>query len=620
MPATNRFEEILAAMGGDNESHTEKIPQFPRRKIWGWDLTDDTTRYYVTRLVEALVGSKRPVAVIGEEGSGRHHLLNLYATVKDHWSEITDNAPDLYDMTTAPGVGIHPNALTTMLDSFAKQTENRNVRLVVSDYFAASYADSLGIPAVFLTDCETFYTRTSSVGDFNRWSVISTCDMEYPVKDLAQAIALSQKYSDSSGLAKQFRPDEPYAFIQHMTELDEQIAPFDNGNQDVIQTAPGLWVRAYERALARAAFSGEGSPSEVADGILDELRSDLLIKPIGFEEEGIFYAVPETQEQRVKPESPGEVKFNSLSALSEVLHKNILGQDEAIDEVVDSLLAPAANMHNTSKPLQSMLFLGPTGVGKTETALNLAKHALTEEMNVIRLDMSEYQDAHARSKLLGAPPSYVGYQEGGVLTNAIAEHPKSLILLDEVEKAHHEIWDQFLQILDAGRMTDSQGVTHDFRNSIIVMTSNLGSKELAKGPVGFNHGVDTATYDRSDAEAVVNASVREFMRPEFINRIGVKVLFDNLSDESLETIVKREVGLVQDRLKLNGHRLSAPRADIVHELAQRIDKQYGARSVQRVVDRFVARPVAHVILDHEGEENMSLKLRMRQKEITVASD
>lgn len=616
-----RFDDVLASMDG-NPKTTISIPAYPRRKTWGWDRADKTTQYYTTRLAEALL-SNEPVAVIGEDGSGRNHFLNLFAASQSHWSDYTDNAPVLYDYTTAPGVALHPTAMVAGLEEFAKVTKGESVRLVVSDHFAASLATSLDINVVYLANCAEFYTKTQQSGDQGRWRVFSTCDFEYPEDDLAKVLLASQYQHGSPKFTQPFDTFAARDFIQRMIELDEQLTPTSDGEEDLVPGAPGHWIRAYRRAGARAALSGGSSPADVADSILDELREDLLLMPIDMDDdeiaEQIFGASPEAYPSREYSSSSSEsVKFNSLKTLNEKLRENILGQNAAIDEVTESLLAPAANMHDTRKPLQSMLFLGPTGVGKTETALTLAKHVLEFEMNVVRIDMSEYADSHARSKLLGAPPGYIGYNDGGVLTKAIEKNPVSLVLLDEVEKAHPEIWDQFLQILDAGRMTDSRGVVHDFRNCIFIMTSNLGSQHAAKKPLGFSEG--SVSTDRANTQAAVKSAVKEFMRPEFINRIGTQILFDKLSTESLEAIIKREVVLVQDRLKSNGHRLAAPRADIVRELAQRVNTEYGARDAQRIVDRFVARPSARAILDHSNSESMKLKLLMKKNEITVSSD
>lgn len=623
MSSKARFEDVLASMGG-NQPTTISIPAFPRRKTWGWDKADETTRYYTTRLAEALL-SNEPVAVIGEDGSGRNHSLNLFAASQSHWADFTSNAPVLYDYTTGPGVAIHPSAMASGLEQFAKATKGQSVRLVVSDHFVASLAISLGIPVVFLTTCGEFHVKTQQAGDHGRWRVFTTCDMEYSESDLAKVLIASQHQAGAPKFTQTFDTFAARDFIQKMIDLDEQLTPTSDGDNELVPGAPGHWIRAYRRALARAALSGTSAPADVAESILDELREDMLLMPIGFDEdedeiaEQIFGSSPSTSTSPDRVSSDASsVNFSSLKELNSTLKANILGQDSAIDEVTESLLAPAAHMHDTTRPLQSMLFLGPTGVGKTETALTLAKHALANEMNVVRLDMSEYADSHARSKLLGSPPGYVGFHEGGVLTNAVAKNPISLILLDEVEKAHPEIWDQFLQILDAGRMTDGQGQTHDFSKCIIVMTSNLGSQHTSKTPLGFSEA--NASVTKANTEAAVKSAVKEFMRPEFINRIGSQILFDKLSTESLEAIVKREVSLVQERIKSNGHRLAAPRADIVRELAQRVNTEYGARDAQRIVDRFVARPSAHAILDHSNSESMKLKLLMKKNEITVSSD
>lgn len=623
MPDSTRFDEVLASIGKDSVRIT--MPIYPLRKTWGWDKVDETTRHYTTRLAEAILSSDDPVALIGEQGTGRRHLLNLFAKNRDHWEEFAQNVPKLYDYSTAPGVAIPPNVQVAALKEFSRLVEGP-VRLVCSDYFTASLADSFDIPVILVMNCSEFYTRTYQMEDTERWKIISACEMEYPEKDLMKVLMSSQHQAGAPKYAQTFDTFAARDFIAKMIDLDEQLSPTSYDDEEFIPGPPGLWVRAYRRALARAAFSYDSSPAAVAESILDELREDLLVTPIDPDDREdlaeMLFGDPDASprpdhETQTRTEYNAPVKFVHPDNLKKKLQENILGQEAAITEVTEALLAPAAGMHDPRKPLQSMLFLGPTGVGKTETALMVAKHALESEMNVIRLDMSEYAESHARSKLLGAPPGYVGFQEGGVLTKAVGANPRSLILLDEVEKAHPEIWDQFLQILDAGRMTDGQGRTHDFRNCIIIMTSNLGSRSLAKTPIGFHES--NAVVDRSSAEATVNSAVKEFMRPEFINRIGAQILFDKLSTESFEAIVKREVALVQARLETQGHRLAAPRADIVRELAHRVSPEYGARDVQRIVERYVSRPSAHEILAHSGSD-VKLKLKMKKNEISVSSD
>lgn len=624
MPDSTRFNEALASMGKGAPRVT--MPVYPLRRVLNWDRVDETTRYYTTRLAEAILRSSGPVALIGEQGTGRRHLLNLFARNEEHWEEFAEGVPKLYDYTTAPGVGIPANVQVATLEAFAKQLEGESVRVIASDYFTASLADSLNIPVILLMTCGEFYSRSVQMGDTERWKIVSACEMEYPESDLMEVLMGSQHQQGAPKYSQTFDTFAARDFITKMIDLDEQLSPTSDGDEELIPGPPGLWVRAYRRAQARAAFSNDSSPAAVAESILDELREDLLLAPIDPDDrddlaevlfsEGEVAAKPRKAKKKQTQYSE-PVKFVHPDALKKNLRENILGQDAAIDEVADALLAPAAGMNDTKKPLQSMLFLGPTGVGKTETALMIAEHALESKMNVVRLDMSEYADSHARSKLLGAPPSYIGFDSGGVLTNAVSENPTSLILLDEVEKAHPEIWDQFLQILDAGRMTDGAGVTHDFSHCIIVMTSNLGSKNLTQQPIGFQDSSPTA--DRSNALSVVNSAVKEFMRPEFINRIGAQILFDRLSDESLEAIVKREVTLVQERLKIQGHRLAAPRADIIRELAHRVNTEYGARDAQRIVERYVSRSSAHEILAHSGAD-VKLKLKMKKNEITVSSD
>lgn len=619
-----RFEEVLASM---NNQNSVSISTFPTREVWDWKRTDETTKYYASRLAETLISSNKPVALIGDPGVGKRHLLNVVATAEEHWESTIGELPRLYDLTMPPGLEMAMTARTSLLESIAKTEKQLDgqARVVVSDLGTASLAELMDLSVIIVSECGKFYTQANANGGITRWSIIHSCEMEYPVEDLAEAIASDQRLANSPKYSQRYTANAPLEFIQAIGEFDEQLAPYDNGVSDVVPSPPGFWISAYRRAASRAATEELDSPAEVIEDLINELRDDLGVYPIGVEDDepGILesiFGVPSPVKQREK-KSSSDVEplgdFTDLDKLKSVLKSNVLGQDNALDEVVDSLLAPAAGLNSNKKPLQTMLFLGPTGVGKTETALTLAKNAFEKEMNVIRLDMNEYADEHSRNKLFGAPPSYVGYGDGGVLTNAISENPQSLILLDEIEKAHASIWDQFLSIFDAGRMTDGSGNTHDFTQSIIIMTSNLGSTKMSQGQLGFNHSENNV---RLDMHRAVQSAVKDYLKPEFINRIGVQVVFDKLSDESLNFVVRREIDLLRNDLKAKGHTLAAPRADIVRELAHQVNREYGARDVQRIVDRYIFRPVAHEIIENGGATGTKMKFRMKNKQIKIVND
>ena len=232
------------------------------------------------------------------------------------------------------------------------------------------------------------------------------------------------------------------------------------------------------------------------------------------------------------------------------LGEKVFGQDEILEKVTNSLSIPVAGLNDKNKPLRSFLFLGTSGVGKTKLAQTLSEELYETKQEILRLDMSEFSEKHTSMKLFGAPPSYVGYEQGGVLTNFAKEHPYGIILLDEVEKAYPEVWDSFLQVFDAGRMTDGQGDTADFSNNIFIMTSNLGSNELNRKKSGFQTMSEEEMYRerQENAKNVIMRELEHFFRVEFINRIDDIVVFNELKPEFLRKIVKNEVNLVFSRL------------------------------------------------------------------------
>lgn len=313
-------------------------------------------------------------------------------------------------------------------------------------------------------------------------------------------------------------------------------------------------------------------------------------------------------------ETPVEVKpleFNDINFLEEKLHEEILGQEPAIETVTDSMIVPAAGLNDNTKPVKSMLFLGPTGTGKTKMAMTIAQHLSKEPMNLVRIDMSEYSQPHEAAKLLGAPPGYAGFDKGGVLTNAVKAFPNSLILLDEIEKADPKIWDSFLQIFDAGRMTDGTGNTVDFTQSIIIMTSNIGADELKRRSMGFGIGDPKAAYEqrKKDSRAIITKAVEAQFRPELVNRIDELVIFNELSQETSRLIVRKEIEIVNERLQTRGYELEEISNDIIDEILSKSNvSTYGAREIQRVILRNLSSPIAKSIVKDKTLKSNKLTL------------
>jgi ATP-dependent Clp protease ATP-binding subunit ClpB len=288
-----------------------------------------------------------------------------------------------------------------------------------------------------------------------------------------------------------------------------------------------------------------------------------------------------------------EGEIQKLIHMEERLHQRVVGQDEAIQAVANAMRRARAGLQDPNRPLGSFVFLGPTGVGKTELARALAEFLFDSEQAMIRVDMSEYQEKHTVSRLIGAPPGYVGYDEAGQLTEAARRRPYSVVLFDEIEKAHPEVLNVLLQLLDDGRLTDGKGRTVDFKNTVVIMTSNLGSAFLAdRGERAMDEG----------ARRQVMEALREHFRPEFINRIDEIIIFHPLSREQMKAII--EIQLRNLTRRLEERKIHVTLTDTAKEWLVRegYDPAYGARPLKRAIQRHVLDPLAMRVLDGEFAE------------------
>ena len=304
-----------------------------------------------------------------------------------------------------------------------------------------------------------------------------------------------------------------------------------------------------------------------------------------------------------------EGEREKLLRLDETLHQRVVGQDEAVQLVSDAVLRARAGIKDPKRPIGSFIFLGPTGVGKTELARALAEALFDTEENIVRIDMSEYMERHAVSRLIGAPPGYVGYEEGGQLTEAVRRRPYSVILFDEIEKAHPEVFNILLQILDDGRVTDSQGHTVDFKNTVIIMTSNIGSHYLLEG-------VTESGQITTDARTSVMRELRSHFRPEFLNRVDDTVLFAPLRRDQIRKIVKLLAEQVQARLATRSITLNLTDAacDAIAEAAY--DPVYGARPLKRYLQHEIETRLARAIIGGEINEGDSVTFDSEGGELT----
>jgi len=290
-----------------------------------------------------------------------------------------------------------------------------------------------------------------------------------------------------------------------------------------------------------------------------------------------------------------ETEADKLVHMEDRLHQRVIGQDHAIEVVSDAIRRARAGMKDPKRPIGSFIFLGPTGVGKTELARALAQFLFDDEENMVRIDMSEYMEKHTVSRLIGAPPGYVGYDEGGQLTEAVRRRPYRVVLFDEIEKAHPDVFNIMLQILEDGRLTDGHGRTVDFRNTVVIMTSNLGTGDLNRQPVGFLN-THEAIDQRERLRRSVEDALKKAFRPEFLNRIDEIVVFDPLTQEQIELIVDLMMAEVGKRLAERGVTAELTPAARAWLAKEGFDPNFGARPLRRALQRFVENPLSKAIL------------------------
>ena len=304
-----------------------------------------------------------------------------------------------------------------------------------------------------------------------------------------------------------------------------------------------------------------------------------------------------------------EGESDKLLKLEDLLHQRVIGQDEGVRAVADAVLRARSGIKDPNRPIGSFLFLGPTGVGKTELARALATVLFDDESNLIRIDMSEYMEKHTVARLIGAPPGYVGFEEGGQLTEAVRRRPFSVVLFDEIEKAHHDVFNVFLQILDDGRLTDSQGRTVDFKNTVLIMTSNIGSPQILEAQQ------TGASYE--EMRSVVLGELRQHFRPEFLNRVDETVVFHPLATEQLVKIVEIQLERLRGRLAERRIQLAITPTALAYLGERGYDPVYGARPLKRLIQQELETPLARLLVKGELRDGETASIDRKENALVI---
>ncbi|MEX1024530.1 MAG: ATP-dependent Clp protease ATP-binding subunit, partial [Planctomycetota bacterium] len=431
---------------------------------------------------------------------------------------------------------------------------------------------------------------------------------------LAEAVELSVRY-----ITNRFLPDKAIDVMDEagarvrlknmiappdLRELNDRIEALDRSKEEAVhnqefEKAAQIRDQAYKLKKERESQQKEWRANQVeteSNGAVsvDDIR-ETVSKMTG---------VPLTRLEKAEAER--------LLAMEQELAGTVIHQDEAIQAIARSVRRSRSGLKDPRRPMGSFIFLGPSGVGKTYLCKQLAKFMFGDADAVITIDMSEYMEKHNASRLVGAPPGYVGYEEGGQLTEKVRRRPYSVVLLDEIEKAHPDVFNMLLQIMEEGRLTDSFGRHVDFRNTILIMTSNLGSHLVtAGGGLGFGGTItseQTETERRKKMKADVMAEVERSFRPEFLNRVDELIVFNSLTEKDLETIVHLQLKEVLERAADRGLRLELDDAAIIFLIKKGFNSDYGARPLRRAIERYIEDPLAEEVLRLGEDASMSLKV------------
>lgn len=616
--------------------------------------------------------SKAGVAIIGQPQSGKTYLLeqvleNPYQFMDSEASDYPLNYIRITPNILNEVLNSVENGVPGMVDSFLEAgadpeslclvTGNKSVARVLAD-------EARPCRVLLETDISEFFGE--DLGDWGDFTFIDTSDLVLTKKELCRSIYHSTDSSIRLSHGRGIQQTDVKALVEYFLEqVPEAVYPDDYENKDKagkVMVPPGVWSesakhlakirifnsldprfldekrhfnleKALEDVYAKNSedFNLYVSNQKILDATRDsedaDLEDGLSVISLNLDgsveelEEGLRQilgqpAKSKKKAKKGKPEKPPV--FKDFANLRNRLGEKVFGQDEILEKVTNSLSIPVAGLNDKNKPLRSFLFLGTSGVGKTKLAQTLSEELYETKQEMLRLDMSEFSEKHTSMKLFGAPPSYVGYEQGGVLTNFAKEHPYGIILLDEVEKAYPEVWDSFLQVFDAGRMTDGQGETADFSNNIFIMTSNLGSNELNRKKSGFQTMSEEEMYRerQENAKNVIMRELEHFFRVEFINRIDDIVVFNELKPEFLRKIVKNEVNLVFSRLEDCDVSVSDPVLSWIEDKSE--IQKFGVREIQRVVNDVLSQKLARFVIANPKVKKMRVSIKSGEVAVSKA--
>ncbi len=398
--------------------------------------------------------------------------------------------------------------------------------------------------------------------------------------------------------------DNEKACVEKLSKLREDIEDLNNqiqiaqreGNlEKAAELSYGTLPQLKKQLEAEEAVAGSREMRLVHESVSEEEIAKIISRWTG---------IPVTK--------LNESERNKTLHLDEELHRRVVGQDEGVTKVTEAIIRSKAGIKDPEKPIGSFLFLGPTGVGKTELAKALAEALFDDESNMVRIDMSEYMEKHSVSRLIGAPPGYVGYDEGGQLTEAVRRKPYSVVLFDEVEKAHPDVFNILLQVLDDGRITDSQGRTVDFKNTILIMTSNIGAHYLLEG-------IDADGNISAQAQELVTGELRAHFRPEFLNRLDETIMFKPLTKDNIGGIIKLILADLNRRLADRELSIELTQRAKQYIVENGYDPVYGARPLKRYIQKYVETLAAKLILADQVRtgDTIQIELDTEKDELTA---